>query len=250
MHQCELIGAPRPECATTYCQALQLTVTHHSTLQHTATHRIMYGYVHTGAPKPEAPPDWSLITCKGLHHDLYKSSKQHYQPSLYYKLSKMHRSDTLRAQSAQSAWGGTRPSTRHDSSGTHVRSRFLWVCVDRAVVFRSLGQQCFARSRAPVAFLSLYFFFLSCAGLSLARALSLSLSPSPYLPPSPFPSLSPSPSPSSPSPWSFSVSVHQGTHHLLHQCMPSWIPKPKSESQIEIQNSQMRSAGPCQSGQE
>jgi hypothetical protein len=69
------------------------------------------------APKPEAPPDWSLITYKGLHDDVYKSCKEQYQPSLYYKLSKMHRTDTLRAQTAGGSLAGTRPSTRRPTAG-------------------------------------------------------------------------------------------------------------------------------------
>lgn len=68
------------------------------------------------APKPEAPPNWSLITYKGLHDDLYKSCKEHYQPSLYYKLSKMHHSDTVRAQTAENL-ARTRPSTRQSKAG-------------------------------------------------------------------------------------------------------------------------------------
>ena len=76
------------------------------------------------APKPEAPPDWSLITYKGLHDDLYKSCKQHYQPSLYYKLSKMHHSDTVRAQTAENL-ARTRPSTRQSKAGLVFSLLFL-----------------------------------------------------------------------------------------------------------------------------
>jgi hypothetical protein len=72
------------------------------------------------APKPEAPPDWSLITCKGLHDDLYKDCKQQYQPSLYYKLGKMHRSDVLRGRAPGDRRLLTRPSTRADTAGSSI----------------------------------------------------------------------------------------------------------------------------------
>ena len=69
------------------------------------------------APKPEAPPDWSLITCKGLHRTLYKDCQQHYQPSLYYKLSRMHHSDTVRTRTATGALGLSRPGTQLEGRG-------------------------------------------------------------------------------------------------------------------------------------
>ena len=77
------------------------------------------------APKPEAPPDWSLITCKGLHRTLYKDCKHQYQPSLYYKLSRMHHSDAVRARTAGGMEGFTRPGTRQGAGDSNMAERLL-----------------------------------------------------------------------------------------------------------------------------
>ena len=61
------------------------------------------------APKPEAPPDWSLITCKGLHHDIYRQSKTSYQHSMHYKFGKMFHED---ASVSVELSGGSRPGTQ------------------------------------------------------------------------------------------------------------------------------------------